>query len=234
MAGSSKCDVQIELSESTNEAILSTQGYLENLRDCSAKVTARNATAANTTDNSSNGTVSRTCVKQTEQSTVRAALLSVLTVTSSVGPTTSTYEIQSFIDGLQVSRLQMKLSECIAPFPFLCSCRKFQAVTLSLFPYRAYSLTVSKLLVVPSAITTHWGAETHCQPVYHVVADKATTVKKGFRARVTSHDAGMHGLIYWFDGKILTTRYFEVLYIVVRTSIRTCSVLPVSAELRLQ
>ena len=101
----------------------------------------------------------------------------------------------------------MKLSECIAPFPFLCSCRKFQAVTLSLFPYRAYSLTVSKLLVVPSAITTHWGAETHCQPVYHVVADKATTVKKGFRARVTSHDAGMHGLIYWFDGKKLTTIY---------------------------
>ena len=156
MGGSSKCDVYIESSESTNEAILSTQGCLENLSDCSAKVTAQNATAGKTTDNSSNGTASHTYVKQTEQSTVRAALLSVLAV--------ATYEFRRTYDKhvplLQVSRLQMKLSECIAPFPFFCSCRKFQAVTLSLFPYREYSLTVSKLLVVPSTVTTHWSAET--------------------------------------------------------------------------
>ena len=100
MGGSSKCDVYIESSESTNEAIP------ENMSDCSAKVTAQNATAGKTTDNSSNGTASHAYVKQTEQSTVRAALLSVLAV--------ATYEFRrtydKYVPQLQVSRLQMKLS----------------------------------------------------------------------------------------------------------------------------
>ena len=81
----------------------------------------------------------------------------------------------------------------------------------------AFPLSVSCVLahgqqVAGGAVDGHNSLEyrNHCQPVsYHVVADKATTaVKKGFRARVTTHDAGMHGLIYWFDGKILTTRYY--------------------------